>query len=385
MAWRALRENIPALNKQVYLNTGVSGPATLAALEEELMWVRHLAENGPGRPDIMEAAFEHVERVRGVVGGFIGANADEIALTHSCSDGIALVAAGLAWQPGDEVIVSDLEHPSGLLPWYDLHRRFGVNVRWVSLRDGQLHVDDVAAAVTPRTKLICMSHVAYNTGARLPVQPVAQLARERDVLLLVDGAQGPGQIVVDVKQLGCHFYACAGQKWMLGPDGTGALYVEAESLDRVAPTLIGWASVVHDGSPAAKFEFKPGAARFEVAGKNIPALAGLAFALDGLQTVGVADIEERIIRLVTHVREELAGVPGLRFVTPNDESTWSGLVVFRFDALSPDDTVKALWENHRIVCRTIPQYDAVRISVHAYNTVDELDLLVTALKELAAA
>lgn len=383
MAWQRLRANVPALEKQVYLNTGVSGPGTLPALQEELTWVRHLAENGPGRLDIMEAALEHVERVRAEVARFIGAHADEVALTTSCSDGIALVAAGLSWQPGDEVIVSDVEHISGLLPWFDLHRRVGVHVRSVPLRDGILHVDDVAAAMSPRTKLICLSHIAYNTGARLPVQQVAAVARGRGALLLVDGAQGPGQIVVDVKQLGCHFYSFPGHKWMLGPGGTGGLYVEEQSLDLVAPALIGWASVEHDGSSPAEFTFKAGASRYEVAGKHVPSLAGWAVGLACLRTVGLRAIEERITRLVGHVREGLSRVPGLRFVTPADESTWSGLVVFTFDGMTPDNVVQALWDNHRIVCRTIPQFDAVRISVHAYNTVDELDLLVRALMELA--
>src|SRR5690625_4934595 len=117
--------------------------------------------------------------------------------------------------------------------------------------------------MSERTKLICISHVAYNTGARLPVEEVATLARERGALLLVDGAQGPGQIAVDVKSLGCHFYACAGQKWMLGPDGTGALYVAGEALDLLTPTHLGWASILHDGTPPSDFKWKPGAARLE--------------------------------------------------------------------------------------------------------------------------
>lgn len=385
MGWRALRASIPALERQVYLNTGVSGPSPLPAIEEELSWVRHLAQHGPGRPDIMEAAFEHVERVRALAAAFIGAQARELAFTHSCSDGIAHVAAGLSWEPGDEVIVSDLEHISGLLPWFDLARRKGVVVRYVPLRDGHLHVDDVAATISPRTKLICMSHIAYNTGARLPVEDVATVARERGALLLVDGAQAPGQIVVNVKELGCHFYACAGQKWMLGPDGTGTFYVEEDSLHVLTPRLIGWASVVHDDTPVEQFRFKPGAARFEVAGKHVPSVAALAMALDSLQTAGVQDTENRIKALVGHVRQQMAAVPGLTFVTPDAEQLWSGLIVFTLAGMTPDEVVESLRDNYRIICRTIPQFDAVRISIHAYNTLDELEQLVAALKEVAGA
>src|SRR5690606_22066608 len=197
--WQELRDTIPALRHQTYLNTGVSGPPPAFALEEELRWTRWLAETGPGRPDVMQAAFAELDRVRATLARFTGAAADEVALTQSCSNGMAVVAAGLDWRPGDEVLVSEeLEHMSGLLPWYDLERRRGVVVRTVPAREGAAKAEDFEGAITDRTKLICMSHVAYNTGTRLPVEEVARLARERGVLLLVDGAQGPGNVPVDV-------------------------------------------------------------------------------------------------------------------------------------------------------------------------------------------
>lgn len=383
MDWVKLRQSIPALKDQIYLNTGVSGAPPLQSVEEEQRWVRKIGERGPGRPDVMEAAARRVDGVRSSVAALVGAGAHEIALTQSCSDGIALVAAGLPWTEGDEVIVSQLEHISGLIPWFDLQRRAGIKVRTVPLRDGRLHVDDVAGAITSRTKLICLSHVVYTTGARLPVDDVAALARERGVLLLVDGAQGPGHILFDVKRLGCHFYAAPGQKWMLGPDGTGFLYVEEQSLGHVAPTRLGWASVEPDGAAAEQFSFKEGAARYETAGKHTPSLAALGCSVDMLHKIGVGNIEQRILHLVGHVRTGLAGVPGLQFVTPEDENVWSGLLVFTLANNNADDVVDTLWRNHRIVCRTIPRFDAVRISVHAYNTIDELDTVVAAVKEIA--
>ena len=122
--WRELRASIPALRHQVYLNTGVSGPPPLFAIEEEVWWARHIAETGPGRPDVFTGAMEEAERVRGVLAAFIGADADEVALTRSCSDGISLVAVGLDWKAGDEVLVApELEHVAGLVPWYDLQRQ----------------------------------------------------------------------------------------------------------------------------------------------------------------------------------------------------------------------------------------------------------------------
>ncbi len=279
--WHELRNSIPALRDQTYLNTGVSGPPPTFALEEEVRWTRWLGETGPGRPDVMQEAFAELDRVRSAVAGFIGADEDQVALTQSCSDGMAVVAAGLPWQAGDEVVVSgELEHISGLLPWYDLQRRRGVVVRTVAARGGFLTADDVRRAMTDRTKLICMSHVAYNTGAQLPVADVAQLARDRGVWLLVDGAQGPGNVPVDVGRLGCHFYACAGQKWMLGPDGTGALYVAEEAVEAVQATHLGWASVVLEDKPVEQLRLHDRGAPLRGSGET-RALAGGAAAFDG--------------------------------------------------------------------------------------------------------
>lgn len=382
MDWRSLRDSIPALRGQVYLNTGVSGPPPSFAIQEEIDWTRRLAESGPGRADIFGSTFEEVDRVRTTVADLLGAEADEIALTQSCSNGIALVAAGMRWERGDEVIVSDVEHISGLLPWYHLQRKYGVVVREVPVTEGRWLVDDVARALSPRTRLICMSHVAYNTGARLPVADVASLAREHDVLLLVDGAQGPGHMDVDVKQLGCHVYACAGQKWLLGPDGTGAVYVDYDAVDAIDVSHLGWASVQHDGGTPEQYTLQPGARRYEVAGKHVPSLAALRRSVGALQAVGLRTIEKRILHLVGVLRDGLARVPGLDILTPAPRDLWSGLVVFRLAGADAEEVVDTLWERHRIVIRWVPSPRALRASVHAFNTEEELQRLVDALAEL---
>lgn len=384
--WRELRASIPALRHQVYLNTGVSGPPPLFAIEEEVWWARHIAETGPGRPDVFTGAMEEAERVRGVLAAFIGADADEVALTRSCSDGISLVAVGLDWKAGDEVLVApELEHVAGLVPWYDLQRRAGVVVRRIPVKGAHLSVDDVAAAMTNRTRLICMSHVSYNTGARLPVADVAQLARERDAFLLVDGAQGPGHIATDVHALGCHFYSCAGQKWMLGPDGTGALYVAHDALDAVAPRLFGYSTIVHDGSPLEQFRVHDNARRFEVAGTHVPSLSALGRSVEALQTLGMKQVESRIQQLVQRLRTAIARIAGVQVITPDDAELSSGLVVFRIDGVDAEEAVAALWERHRIVIRWVPSPRALRASVHVFNTEEEVDLLGEAVAELARA
>ncbi len=379
-----LRQTIPALKGQVYLNTGVSGPPPERVLATEVSWARRLGEQGPGRVDVLTEAAGELERVREALARLVGAGTDEICLTHSCSEGLAIVAAGLGWREGDEVLVSDLEHISGLLPWFHLARQRGVAVRYIPSRAGALRVDDVIEALSERTRLICMSHVAYNTGAVLPVAEVADVARSRGVFLLVDGAQGPGQVPVDLNSLGCHFYAAAGQKWLLGPDGTGFLYVDREALEAVAVTLLGWASVMHEDRPAEQFRFHPGARRFEVAGLHVPSFAALGEAARLWQELGVDAARARILGLVARLRQALGRVPGVEILTPAPEALWSGLLVFRLETLDAEQAVTRLWEEHRIVVRWLPKPRAVRASVHAFNTEGDIDALVDAVKRLAA-
>jgi len=382
--WQALRESIPALREQVYLNTGASGPPPAAVIEEEISWVRRLGETGPARADVFAGVGDVLAQVRSTLAQLIGAGTDEVALTHSCSEGLSVVAAGLPWRPGDEVLVSDLEHISGLLPWFHLARQAGVVVRKIPVREGRLLVDDVRAALTDRTRLVCMSHIAYNSGAVLPVADVAGLARERGIWLLVDGAQGPGQLPVDVKALGCHFYAGAGQKWLLGPDGTGFLYVDRSALDAVAVRFVGWASVVHEDGPAEEFRFHPDARRFEVAGHHVPSLAALGKAASMWQSLGVAAARERILALVGRLRAALSALP-VDILSPGPEALWSGLVVFNIRGVPAEEAVAQLWRRHRIVCRWLPSPRAVRVSVHAFNNEDDMDAVAEAVRELAAA
>ncbi|MBO8141274.1 MAG: aminotransferase class V-fold PLP-dependent enzyme [Firmicutes bacterium] len=380
--WRSLRESIPALQDQIYLNTGVSGPPPAAVLDEERRWAERLGRLGPGRPDVLAEADAELERVRQAIAGLLGAGPDEVALTRSCSEGLAIVAAGLPWQPGDEVIVSDLEHISGLLPWYQLARERGVIVRRLSRTRGMITADEVAGAVSPRTRLICMSHVAYNTGAVLPVADVAEIARKRKIWLLVDGAQGPGQMPVNVRELGCHFYACAGQKWLLGPDGTGALFVDREVLENVAVTRISWAAVARESEPAERFRLHETARRFEVAGYHVPSLAALGRAVTLWHELGPDRAQDRIRELVGRLREGLARIPGVEIIGPDDETRRSGLVVFRLPGVDAERAVRLLWERHRIVCRWLPDPKAVRASVHAFTDEADVDRLALAAAEL---
>lgn len=375
-----LREQLPAVKSRIYLNTGTSGPMPKAAVEAEIELLTTLVEEGFSSPPAAMAYFETLERARKGLARLLGCEAANIALMHSTSDGIGSVAAGLPWKEGDEVIISDLEHVSGVAPWLHLARTRGVRVINLQSEGGNLSPTAVEAALSSKTRLLCMSHVSYATGAVLPVAELCRLAREAGVLSLVDGAQGAGNVPVDVAALGCDFYALPGQKWLLGPEGTGALYVAPHVLEALEPTRIGWASLAGDGAAGDAVALSPTAKRFETGTIHAPAFAALERALELLEAFGWERVHSRIRSLAAEAQAALSAVKGVRLVTP--PGTPSGLVTFEVDGIDPERLVKELWGKHRIVIRSIPWPRGVRASFHAFNTEGELERFVGALQKI---
>lgn len=379
-----LRGEIPLLERWIYMNTGTSGPSPRAVTEAQIDWIRRLERDGGGSPALSEPLKTLVSDTRDAWARILGApDPGDIALTHNTSEGLAIVAAGLDWKPGDEVIVSDLEHLSGLLPWAQLQRKYGIVVRSVKASGGNLTPEDVEAVMTERTRLLCFSHVAWNTGAVLPAAELVELARSRGVFTLIDGAQSVGQLPLNVGELGCDFYAVPGQKWLLGPEGTGALYVKRERLEQLTPPLLGWASAARwtiDFDDREGELLHPDARRFEVATPPYVALAGVKAAIGVMETLGMEAVSARIAHLAAQCRRELASLPGVNVIGSDDPERFSGLVCFTIEGQEPEDVVNDLFHNHGIVSRTIPDPACTRLSLHAFNTEEEIQRVVEAVR-----
>ena len=233
-----IRSLIPGLKHCSYLNMSY-GPKPTPVTDEVVRMARYIEEYATLSKEVMEEIERVYEGARVDVARLLGASTDEIALTRHVSEGINIVATGIDWEPGDEVIVTDEEHPAGSLPWMNLMKRRGIVVRQLPLapyeKDGIVErLDDL---ITPRTKLLCLSHVSTRTGFVLPAREVADTAHKRGVPVLLDGAHAVGLIPVNVKDLGCDFYSGCGHKWLLAPQGTGFLYVDADKLDDLADNV----------------------------------------------------------------------------------------------------------------------------------------------------
>ena len=346
------------LASRAYLNAGTDGPLPARAVEAARARFEHeLREGRSGRVhwDGLDAL---CETTRSRLAALMGASPDEVALTRSATDAINLVLAGLTLGPGDEVLTTDEEHPGLLAPLAAFRRRTGAAVRVAPF-------DQVAEAVGDRTKLIAVSHISWMTGRRAPVESL----HETGVPLLLDGAQGLGAVPVDVHALGCAFYAVAGQKWLCGPDGTGALFVAGDWIERLGMPRPGYGTV-REASDPLELEPRAGARCFDTGSPFGPALAAGLAALDVLEEVGWDAVFERAGGGAQRLRHELAEL----LAAP---SAAAPLVTWHTDS-EPAEQVDRL-AAHGVIVRAIPGRPWLRASVGAWNSEDDLERLLAAL------
>jgi len=378
-----IRQEMPVTQSKVYLNTGTSGP--LANITVKTLNKENARELSAGRADSEGFARlgETKAALRQAFAALTGASPAEIALTHHTTAGMNIALHGLNWQPGDEVISTTLDHQGGLLPLYILRQRKGIVVKIVDLlglRSDEEIVRRLEAAVTPRTRLILFSHVAWNTGQQLPMAQIAAMARRHHVLTLVDAAQSAGAVPLNLPQSGVDFYAMPGQKWLCGPEGTGALYIRRERLSMVQQTFIGYASLGNSGmyDYDGAFFAAPGARRFETGTVYRPAMHAMAENLRWLsESVGWELIFKRIADLSSYTFQALNALPGVQLITP--EGGKSGLLTFTLKGYDPARVMVKLGQEN-IIVRFLPHPYALRVSTGFYNTRNDIDRFIASLK-----
>lgn len=379
-----IRQEMPATTSCIYLNTGTFGPLPTCAVQVmQQQMQQHLQEGRLGSTffDAMSATYQSA---RQAVARLLSAHEEEIALTDNTGEGLNVICYGLSWHSGDEIITTNHEHLSMLAPLYQLRDRYGIVIKFADLgpRAERSALTAVTEQLTARTRLIALSHVTWTTGARLDISAVGSLGRERGIPVLIDGAQSAGAIALNLPALGVDFYALPGQKWLCGPDGTGALYVGREALKYVTSTYVGYWSTedVH----GAEWKLQQNAHRFEVGGRQTAAVAAQATVLNWLEeAVGYQWLFERIATLNAYSYRALQAVPGLTILTP--ESGASGLLAFTLAEQNPEEVVTYLREQHNILTRTIPEMNSIRISTGFYNTEEEIETLVQALSAYQSA
>ena len=361
MTWPQERARFPVLDRLAYLNAGTFGPLARATSDVEAD-VRHWeAEHGRGGKAYFDAMIERRERVRSLIAGQIHVPADHVALTDSTTSGVQIVVAGLGLGPGDEVVTTDAEHFGLAGPLI----ASGASLRIARVRDAPAAdvFELIRAQITPRTSLLATSAVSWVDGK---VFPWRELRDATGIPVLVDGAQGAGAIEENATP--ADYYTVSAQKWLCGPDATGALYVREP--DALPARLIAYASAASYDIAAGVWEPKPGAARFDQTFTPASSLAGLEAALSDLP----AERHARARELTERCRELLLE-HGHDVVTEAGQST---LVSFRPPG-KPTETVRALYERG-IVLRELPNTGLLRVSVGWWNDGSDLERLVEGLE-----
>lgn len=380
----AIRNGLPALAAGIYLNTGSAGPLpaeTMAAMAELEDYELRI---GRSHMDYFNGFLERLEEARGSVAAVIGAEIDEVAITHSTSVTMNSAIGSVLLKPGDRIVSTRSEHAAVLGPVFAAARRTGAEPVFVDLDDV---ADDAAVlarfdeAIRPGTALVVFSHVLWTTGRVLPVAAIAALARERGAIVVVDGAQAVGAIPVSVSELGAHLYGLAGQKWLLGPEGVAGLWVDPAFVGRAEPSIVAWFNYETLGPDAATYW--PTAKRFDGTQFHKPSVTGLARSCGWLSMyLGLPWIHERGMAMARAAAERLAGIAGVEVLTPRDRM--GTLVTLRIAGWTPDEILAELSSRIFAIARTIPPIEAVRISVGFFTTDDEIERVAQVVELLAA-
>jgi isopenicillin-N epimerase len=370
-AWRQFRaEQFLLPDWRAYLNTGSVGSAPRRVVEATN---RYLSQGASYSTDQYPRwGYEAMESHREALAGFLGAKRQEIALTHNATESMSLIANGLELKPGDEVLITDQEHPSGRGCWQLKQARMGIRIREARVpvpprNAAEIH-DAVVGAIRPETKVLSFSGITTHTGLLFPVASICAAARERGVITVVDGAHMPGQVGFRLDELGCDVFAGSLHKWMLTPPGCGLLYVRESFQSRLWPTIVveGW----QNQKDALKY--------MQLGCNNRAELEGMLEALQFIGEVGAERMRARIHYLARYAAERARAIPYLKLLTAVDDSLYGGMVAFEVDRPDYAPLWKKLGERKVWTLRG----QKIRVSSHIHTRQSDLDLLFDTVKEV---
>jgi selenocysteine lyase/cysteine desulfurase len=367
-----IREQFPTVKNRIFMNHAAISPPPKPVLEAMQNHLEEFSKTGViPLPELDDGKKSFAK--------LINAEPEEIALVPNTSTGLNIVVNMLNYPSGSNVVVTDLEYPSVVYPW--LKKKLDVKVRYVKNVRGKILLRDVEKAVDDKTVAVAISHVEYVNGFRNNLGSIAKIAHEHKAFLIVDAIQSAGAIQINVKRDDVDFLTAGCYKWLLGPAGSGYLYVRKELIEKFEPPFIGWASVkpevfkTIDFWDIWKLKLSETASRFEVGAPSVIGFIGAAAALKLLLDVGITYIEKRILSLTTYLMEGIKEL-GFELQTPEETECRSGIVHFRIE--NSEKIVGKLQEKGNIVSA---RAHGIRISPHFYNTKEEVDHFLSELSK----
>jgi len=372
MDWNALREEFAITRNYNFQNHAGVAPLSRRCADAVRKYLQHCEESAY----ILGGFYKHADRVRAQIAHLINANPDEVTFCKNTSDGLSMVANGLSWQTGDNVVTTNAEFSANIYPWQALRPR-GVEVRMVFEEDGRIPLERIFEAINSRTRVVAISSVQFASGYRTDLATLGEYCQSKGVFLCVDAIQSLGVFPIDVRAMNIDFLAADGHKWLCAPEGAGIFYVRDELQGHLRPTSVGWMSM-RDGWNFDKyqFEFADSAKRYDSGSYNLAGVYALGGAIELIEEIGIEPISQRLLlltdRLVRGLREK-----GYRVVSSRAPGEGSGIVAFLSDLHDPQQVQRHLQGEHRIVIAV--RRGRLRASPHVYNTEAEIDQLVEAL------
>jgi cysteine desulfurase/selenocysteine lyase len=396
---RTIRDGRPL----VYLDSGATSQKPTVVLDaEQDFYMQHNAAVHRGAHQLAEEATDLYEGARAKVAAFIGADLDEVVFTKNATEGLNLVAYSMSNAatagpeaerfrvgPGDEIVVTEMEHHANLVPWQQLCQRTGATLKWFGITDeGRLDLSDVDGVITERAKVVAVTHQSNVLGTVNPLDVITRRAHAVGALVVVDGCQSVPHQPVDVKALGVDFLAFSGHK-MLGPTGVGVLWGRQELLAAMPPFLTGGSMIEivrMEGST-----FLPPPARFEAGVPNIAQAIGLGAAVDYLSEVGMDAIEAHEQALTAYALQRVGALPGVQIIGPKTARARGGAVSFVVDGIHPHDVGQVLDDlgvevrtGHHCAWPTARRFGiaaTTRASFYLYTTLAEIDALADGIEQ----
>jgi selenocysteine lyase/cysteine desulfurase len=376
--WEEIRKGFPLTRERIYMNNGTFGPAPFQVSQAMNDCLEEINRSGE---------YGHFDQERVLLASFLGVGTDELSLTHNTTEGINIMVWGLPLQKGDEVILTTHEHVGNGLPWLNRSKLDGIVLRTFEPQDTQeQNLEKIKKLINSKTKVIAVPHVTCTTGLVFPIKEIAELAKSKGVYTAIDGAHGAGTFDLNITELGCDFYAGCFHKWMLGPAGTGFLYVKKELLDELQAIQVGGYSDAGwdmTSKPPVLHGLNPTAHRYDYGTQSRALYVGVAAAAKFHLEIGKAKVESRIRELNDHVYDGLQAMGSkIQILTPSEKSARIAMISFKSDSLDYKKLGSELAkEGFRI--RQVPEsgVNAIRVSTHIYNSKAEIDDLIKAIEK----
>ncbi len=361
-----VRTQLLVPSNRIYLNTGSLGPCPVHIIDAIHANTRQLEMNPVS--ENWGPLGNQMELVRKKVADFIHADVEEVVLTRNTTEGLNLIAQSLELNEGDEIITTTLEHGGGEVGLEFLVKTKGVAIKKIELplpcNSVQEIVNLVRQSITPKTKMVMLSHVNTITGLLMPFAEIAKITQPKGIYLIADGAQAPGLTPVDIKALAIDAYAASGHKWLMGPKETGFLYVNKNFQKKVQPVFTASGFSVYSASSGTR---------------NVATIIGLGLAIDFHNSIGADKIHQRTLQLRNYCLAELKKLKGLKIISPESRSLSTGIVSFSLDTVKNSDIYNKL-KDQDIIVKLLSQHNGIRISCHLFVSKADIDLFIKALK-----